>query len=313
MGGEDGRQAPLGGQVHGRREEERVHGLRGTQVIGRNPGHLPADLDQRALQRAGLAGEQRAATVGGQLAIPGEQTDQHEADSVDHDAHRHERDHDERGILVVATAAAAAEKLAVESEPDQQGGDDGQERRGRHDLDILVRYVRHLVRDDTLKLLWGQPAHQVIGHAEHRVVGAAPSREGVRHIRVGDGHPGFRHVRQRAEPVHDAVQLRCLLRGDLAGPGRPQGDLVRVKQRPDGETAAEDHREKHDRGVGCVICGPDADDRGDECDKHQPEQEHGRGHPHRQSPVGCIPGTRRHGATSVRPRLVLPPGASSIM
>jgi hypothetical protein len=48
---------------------------------------MPADLDQRALQRAGLAGEQRAAAVGGQLAVPGQHPDQQEADRVDDDAH----------------------------------------------------------------------------------------------------------------------------------------------------------------------------------------------------------------------------------
>src|ERR1700689_1291121 len=75
VGGEDGRQAPLGRQVHRGGEEERVHGLRGAQVIRRDPANIPADLDQRALQRARPAGEQRSATVGGELTIPGEQPD----------------------------------------------------------------------------------------------------------------------------------------------------------------------------------------------------------------------------------------------
>ena len=209
---------------------------------------------------------------------------------------------------------AAAEQLAVEGDPDQQRGDDGQERRDRHHLDVLVRHVRHLVREDALELVVVQPAHQALGRADHRVVGVAAGREGVRHVGVGDRDPWLGHVGQRAEPVHDAVQargFRCVGRADLARPRRGQRDLVRVEQRPDGEAAAEDHREQHDRGTGRAVRRPDADDRGDERDKHQPEQEHGRGHPHREPPVGRIPGTRRHGATSVRPRLVVPSGASS--
>src|SRR5205823_10422286 len=72
-----------------------------------------------------------------------------------------------------------------------------------------------------------------------------------------------------------------------------------------------DHGKEHDRGTGRAVRRPDADDRGDEPDKYQPEQEHGRGHPHRESPVGRIPGTRRHDDTSVRPRLVSRPGPAA--
>src|SRR5512142_25666 len=63
MGGEDVGQAAAAStvQVHRRREEERVHRLRGAQVLGRDPADVAGDLDQRGRQRARPAGEQRAA------------------------------------------------------------------------------------------------------------------------------------------------------------------------------------------------------------------------------------------------------------
>src|SRR5579862_2903997 len=65
VGGEDRGQALRRVQPHRGGEEEGVQRLGGAQVPGRDLVHVTADLDQRALQRARLAGEQRAATVRG--------------------------------------------------------------------------------------------------------------------------------------------------------------------------------------------------------------------------------------------------------
>src|ERR1700683_4668754 len=116
--GEDRRQALPGGgvQAHSGREVERVQRLGFAQVLGRDPGHVSRDLDQCALQRARLAGEQRAAAVRGQLTVPGQHADEQEADRVDDDADRPQDEEDRQGAAVVVAAAAAAaatEKLAL--------------------------------------------------------------------------------------------------------------------------------------------------------------------------------------------------------
>ena len=113
-----------------------------------------------------------------------------------------------RRVLVVAAApAAAAEQLAVEREPDHQAGHDREERGDRHHRDVLVRHMRHLVRDHAFELGAIQPAQQAGGHTEHGHLGVAPGGERVRHVGVGDRDPGLGHVRERAEPVDDAVQF----------------------------------------------------------------------------------------------------------
>ena len=139
-----------------------------------------------------------------------QQPDQQEADRVDDHADCHEDQPDGQGVLVAVVTPAAAEQFAVERDPDQQRRDDGQERRDRHHLDVLVRHVRHLVGEDALELVVLQAAHDPPGRAHHRVVGVAAGRERVRHVGVGDRDPRLGHVSQRAEPVHDAVQARGL-------------------------------------------------------------------------------------------------------
>src|ERR1017187_1847152 len=73
VGGEDRRHAGAAVQLHRGGEVERVQRLSRPQVLVRYPVHPLADLGQRGYQRARLAGEQRAAAVGGQLAVPRKQ------------------------------------------------------------------------------------------------------------------------------------------------------------------------------------------------------------------------------------------------
>ena len=65
-----------------RREEEGVERLLLAQVLRRDLGHLRRDMSQRVGQRRGVAGQQRAGTVGGQLAVAGQAADEQEAQRV---------------------------------------------------------------------------------------------------------------------------------------------------------------------------------------------------------------------------------------
>jgi hypothetical protein len=139
------------------REIERVQRLGGAQVPGRNPRDIAADLHQRAGQRRRLAGQQCPRPVRRELAVPGQQPDQQEADRVDdYPDEQHDQDDRQRVLVLAAaaaTAATAAEQLGVEREPDQQRGHDAQEGRDRHDRHVLMRHMRHLVREHALELV----------------------------------------------------------------------------------------------------------------------------------------------------------------
>ena len=112
-------------------------------------------------------------------------------------------------LAVVAAAQAAAEDLGVEGEPHEQAGHDRQQAGDGHDRDVLVGHVGQLVREDALELLLRevQRWQHALGDAQHRVLAVAAGREGVRHLGRCDRHPGLVHVRERAQPVDDAVQL----------------------------------------------------------------------------------------------------------
>ena len=153
-------------------------------------------------------------------------------------------------------------------------------------------------------------AHQAVRHAQHGMLAVAAGGEGVRQVGRGDRDPRLGHVRQRADPVDDAVQFRCLLGGHHPGLRRGQRDLVRVEEGSDRRAAAEHDREEHDRAVGGVQGHRDPDDCGDKRHEYEPEQEHGQAHPDRQSPVGRIPSARHHVTSSSRARAGRPALAS---
>ncbi|MGY1948698.1 hypothetical protein [Nocardia asiatica] len=103
--------------------------------------------------------------------------------------------------------------------------------------------------------------------------------------RPGDRHPCLGHVRGRAQPVDDAVQLRRLLGDDDAGAHGIQGDPVGEPElRPQQRTYDchdRDHRlDEHDQ-------------RRDEDHIDKAEQKHGQGHPSRElmvrPPIGRSP------------------------
>jgi hypothetical protein len=147
-----------------------------------------------------------------------------------------------------------------------------------------VRHVRQLVRQHSLDLVGVEAAEQAGGHAHDSVVGCAPGRERVRQVGVGDRDPRLGHVGQGHQPVDDAVQLRCLLRGDLAGTHDAHGDAAgEVPLRP-----PQPDREDRDEGQ----C-PDAGVRSEQ--RHEPEVEHhqqhdDQPHPRREAAVAAEPG-----------------------
>src|SRR5580658_6273643 len=65
----------VGEEVHhrvlraGGDDEKRAHALGAAQVVLRYAIHLAGDLDERRGERAGPAGEDRRAAVGGELAV----------------------------------------------------------------------------------------------------------------------------------------------------------------------------------------------------------------------------------------------------
>ena len=290
-------------QLHRRREEEGVKRLGLAQVLVGICDMEPLTFCSADIRAAGLPGEQRAAAVRGELAVPRQHPDQQEADRVDQRGDQHDQ-RDQQGrlaVVVTAHAAAAAEQLGVEREPHEQARYDRQQARVRHHLDVLVRHVAQLVREHALELVVVQPALDALGHAEHGVLAVAPGREGVRQVGGGDRHPGLVHVRERAQPVHDRVQLRLLLRGDLAGARGGQRDLVAVEERDERRAAAEDQRHDDDRSRARVRGAHQADDQRNERDENQAEEEHRRRHPHGQAPVGRVSRPRRHNAPPLQP------------
>ena len=128
-----------------------------------------------------------------------------------------------------------------------------------------------LVAQHRLKFLVVEPAHDARGDADDGGPGAAARREGVGDVALGDTDLWLRHVGQRAEAVHDRMQLRCLLLRDHTGVHREHGDLV-GEEVLDEQQATGDDDDHSGRGAG-------GQQRPDEHDVEQPQQEDGDPHP----------------------------------
>ena len=141
-----------------------------------------------------------------------------------------------------------------------------------------------------LQFLAVEPAHDARSDADDGGPGAAARREGVGDVALGDADLGLRHVGQRAEAVHDRMQLRCLLLRDHTGVHREQGDLVGEVVL--GEQQATGDDDDHP--------GLDADgqQRPDEHDVEQAEQEDGDRHPGREAGILRVSGAHEPACSS---------------
>ena len=241
--------------------------------------HVAGDLGQRRGQRRRPAGEDRAGTVRRQLPVAGQRSGQQEARGRRRRPRRARRPGTTSAVLFPSRPRrSAAEEAGVQADPGDQAGQHPEERRDGHDRDVAVRDVGELVGEDPFQLLGVQAAQEARGRAEHRPVLAAPGGEGVGDVDVGDRHRGLGHVRQRAQPVDDGVQLGRLFPGHDPPVHRVEGDAVGEpvlrEQQPAGEDDGQDGAlEQHEERCG-------------EHDVEQPEQERRDQHPAGQPSVG---------------------------
>ena len=171
------------------------------------------DLAQRVGEPVRIAGDLRAARVGGELARPRDRRlDQHRGERRQDD-HRDQRDRIVAAIAIVVAPAVAAEHRRVLRHL-RGHHDRGRHRRGdRADEDVAVLHVRQLVRDDAFELAVAQHLQDAFGGGHRGVRRVPPRRERVRRRIRNDVDLRHRQLRLPRQPLDHA-------RAD-DGPGRP--------------------------------------------------------------------------------------------
>jgi hypothetical protein len=86
--------------------------------------------------------------------------------------------------------------------------------------------VRELVREHALDLLRLQPLPEAARDGDGRVLGAAPGREGVRHVGVDDRDARLGQIGHGAQTLDHVMQLRRLIALHDLCAGRGQRELV---------------------------------------------------------------------------------------
>ena len=119
--------------------------------------------------------------------------------------------------------------------------------------DVEVANVAQLVGHDALELLAVQLLQQAGGDGHRCVPGIAPRRERVGGGVVDEVHPGHRQAGRHRQLLDDVPQLRHLLGGHLARPGRREHE--RVTHVVAGERRDEAHpdRDGHRRQGGARV------------------------------------------------------------
>src|SRR5664280_2455197 len=238
---------------------------------------MMAGLVTRMMLWTGLIGG-----FGGQFAIARQRHGQQEADGVDDDRDDQHAQFDEGGLIarIVVAAPAAAEspdQPGPQHHPGDQAGHHPEEAGDGHDGDVAMGHMGQLVGEHRFELGVVKAAHQAGGGTHHRAVRAASGGKRIRDVGVGDCHPGFLHVRHGAQPVDDAVELGCLLRGDQSPAHPEQGDLVGEPVLHEEDGAGEDQNQ----GPRQTERDEQPDDDRVEDHDHQPGGEH----PDAQAPV----------------------------
>ena len=175
-----------------------------------------------------------------------------------------------------SSECAAAEE---EAELHDHRGDRGEERGDRHDHHVAVLDVRELVRHDALELGGGEQLHDPRRRADRRALLRLADREGVGHVGVGDGDLRLGQIGLDAEALDHRVQLRRLLRRDLARAHRVQRELVGGEELHRREPA----RDEQDHEALDAGCEQHADER----DVQRTQEEHREQHAGLQSRVAC--------------------------
>src|SRR5690606_31110944 len=195
-------------------------------------------LLQRRGQSFGVAGDVGAGGVGQVLAPAidcqaqerGENRRQHQQDDQ-------QQRHDALTARAVAASVGAAAPArpaadAAEERPaaDQVAQDqNGAQRRHqhRHETDVVVPDVRHLVGHDALEFLPVEHLQHPARDGYRTVLRVATRREGVGRGRVDDVDVGHGDARADGDGFGDVDEVTVLLRSRRAGARGGQGDLVR--------------------------------------------------------------------------------------
>src|SRR5690606_15433823 len=96
----------------------------------------------------------------------------------------------------------------------------------RHEPDVVVAYVRHLVRDNALQLLPVEELYKALGDGDGAVLRVAARGEGVGSRRVYDVHVGPRYSRADGNGLGDVDEIPVLGRRRLVGARSRERDLV---------------------------------------------------------------------------------------
>ena len=174
------------------------------------------DLLERAGQGVRVAAEKRARGVGQVLALPRDR----ELDELRRDGREDGEDdrHDDEDELqrcrrcpCCCLRLPAAEPRPAHEEVGQQRDQPHEHDGDRHDADVVVADVRHLVRDHAFELGLVELVEQAARGGDGRVLGVAAGSEGVRRAVFDDVDLRHRQAGADAEVLDDAVELRLLL------------------------------------------------------------------------------------------------------
>ena len=199
-----------------RLDEERVHLGLFAGVSLRNGVHPRVDALERAGERTRSTGDGDRAAVGRELPVSRERTHQEEREYPDDE--RGDDGDERRGVLVVAAEQPAP--------PEDEHRDGREERRDGHDHDVAVLDVREFVGDDSFEFVVLEGLEETGGDADGGGGLRAPGRERVRSLRLRDGDRRFREVCLLAESGNDRVELWILVGVDGACTHRAECQAV---------------------------------------------------------------------------------------
>ena len=204
-----------------RGDEERAQLVGDAQVLLGQAVHARGDLAQRRGQRARAAGDERGAAVGDELAVARQGHHEEERDDVD-DERDEDDDEDAGAVVVVAVPPPPKRKpncriiAATEA---------------KNEAIVMIITSRFLTCASSCAMTPSSSA----GESRFMIPVVAQTvalfceraeREGVGHVRLGDGDLRLGQVGLDAEALDHRVQLGRLLRRDLARAHRVQRELV---------------------------------------------------------------------------------------